>query len=554
MKRKTIFAFLIILLVTIAAKAQQKKEVKRNKDGTIENTEVIIEKNKKIVLPEADRNFEKISTTLPKPQPEAQQYNITEPKLQFPDLKINFVLPAPIEEEPQPQSGNYARIGAGNYGATLGEVFLGNTRHQSTQIGFHAKHIGYLSGPKDGQNSASGDQQIKITGKYFRQQLTTYASLAYHRQQVYFYGYQSESKPLRDTLKQVFNSFELNTGIQNRLLDSLLGFKADLNLSHLSDRFAARELESGLQISGDYLLTSAVTLLLHTNIFLTQRQDENVSQNRSLFRLKPRVQFTKNNFRATLGFNFVAQNDSLPANTRIYPLLEAHYNLSEKIEIFAGFSGDVERNTLRSFMRENLWLAPKTVLLNTEKVSELSGGIKAIVGKKFSAKFDFSFGQFRNLAFFVGGLADTTKFSVVYEEANPNSKIFQGNITLAYQSEKWQMNLKTSFYNYQLPGLGEAIHRPRITGTLNAKYFFNKKLTFSTDCYYFGGIFAKTATSYNFFSLPDVVDLNVKADYTLNNKINFFIALNNILAQQYQRYLYYQQRGIQVLLGLDYHF
>ncbi|MBC8112558.1 MAG: hypothetical protein H7Y04_16015 [Verrucomicrobia bacterium] len=541
------------LLLVISVEAQQKKEVKR-KDGEIENTEVIIEKNKKITLPEADRNFEKISAILPKPQPEIQQYNLAEPKLLFPDLRINFVLPAPVVEEPQPQLGNYARIGAGNYGATLGELFLGNTRHPHTQISLYAKHLGYLSGPKDKENSASGDQQVKISGNYFREQLSVHSSLAYHRQQAYFYGYQVENKPLRDTIKQVFNSIDFQAGLKNRLLDSLIGFKIDLNLSYLSDRMAAREFETGLQISGDYLLNTNLSLLLNTDIFLTQRQDENLSQNRNLFRLKPQLKFIKDNFRVAAGFNFVGQNDSLLAKAKLYPIIEAQYQILNNVEIFAGFSGDVQRNTLRSFIKENLLIAPNVVVRNTEKVSEITGGIKAGLGKSFSTKVDFSVGTFRSLAFFKNKTSDTAKFSMVYEDDTQKSKIFQASIALAYQTKQWVLNLRTDFFNYQLATFEEAIHRPKFKANLNAKYYFGEKLAFSADCYYISGIFAILPASDNFLLLPNVIDLNLKADYSFNKKIGASISLNNILAQSYQKYLYYPQRGFQILVSFGYSF
>jgi outer membrane receptor protein involved in Fe transport len=50
------------------------------------------------------------------------------------------------------------------------------------------------------------------------------------------------------------------------------------------------------------------------------------------------------------------------------------------------------------------------------------------------------------------------------------------------------------------------------------------------------------------------VDVNVKAEYAVFDRLSAFLALNNLLNQKYQRFLYYPSRGLTVMLGATYSF
>src|SRR5690349_10232234 len=73
-------------------------QVKRTDNGEIEDSEIIIEKNREIELPEANRNFEKITAPVRQPDPVLQQYQYIERTAKLPDLNPRFrVLQMPQE-------------------------------------------------------------------------------------------------------------------------------------------------------------------------------------------------------------------------------------------------------------------------------------------------------------------------------------------------------------------------------------------------------------------------------------------------------------------------
>jgi hypothetical protein len=49
--------------------------------------------------------------------------------------------------------------------------------------------------------------------------------------------------------------------------------------------------------------------------------------------------------------------------------------------------------------------------------------------------------------------------------------------------------------------------------------------------------------------LKGLTDIDLKIDYKFSEKFSVFLEMDNILSQKNQRYLYYQNRGLLVLLG-----
>ena len=79
-------------------------------------------------------------------------------------------------------------------------------------------------------------------------------------------------------------------------------------------------------------------------------------------------------------------------------------------------------------------------------------------------------------------------------------------------------------------------------------YHFKEKIIFNLSSYMMSGIPALQPDG-STKNLPTFVDLNFKVDYLFSKNFSAFFELNNILANKYQRYLFYSQKGINFLIG-----
>ncbi|HEV7381222.1 MAG TPA: TonB-dependent receptor, partial [Dyadobacter sp.] len=76
----------------------------------------------------------------------------------------------------------------------------------------------------------------------------------------------------------------------------------------------------------------------------------------------------------------------------------------------------------------------------------------------------------------------------------------------------------------------------------------------TADLYTQRGIRAKNFQTGVVTKLPVIADLNLKIDYLLTKNFSAFVAINNVLGKQYQRYQYYPQQGLNFIGGLSFSF
>ncbi len=542
----------------------------QRKTGEIEDAEVVIEKNRAITLPEADRNFEKIPATAVKVAPALQPYQLSDFNAKLTDLNPKFrVLQMPAETQPE-QHGNYLKAGVGMYGGLYGEGWLNSTQNTDYSFGAHAKHLSFRTGPVDKANSGTNEDAIDLYGKYFAGGITAGASIGFNREKYYFYGYRpgtvDRDNESRKAIKQVFNTFSFKTSFANNLSDSPLDYKLNINAFNLSDNYKANEFEFSTNLDLKYALTDQLSALANADLYLTRVKNV-YSANRNLFRIKPRVQYS-NGDKLTIwgGINVVYQNDSLGSNPAInlFPVGEVSFAFTEGFSVFAGIDGDIQRTSLRLLVDENPWLAPKLPLVNTQKARELYGGLKGRLGGNLGFAVRMGYSGYKNLYFYTNSARDTTKFTLLYDPDFTNVLNFSGE--LAYNAaEKFRLAVKADYFNYSTRNVTQAWHRPTFTASLLGKYNLNQKLSFNTEIYYLGGIIAtQTYRTGGVFirdnltdrkkELDPIVDLNFKVDYAVSDKIGAYISLNNVLNKKYQRFLHYPTRGFTFMIGGSYSF
>lgn len=529
-------------------------QVNRDDRGEIEDAEIVIEKNKSIELPEASRNFEKITAPVRQPDPVLQEYQYIERSVRLPDLNPKFrVLQMPVEP-PKKLTGNYIKAGLGNYLTTYLDGYFNSTRSSDYSYGLRVKHLASGYGPVERENSGNSENMIGVHGRYFTDALTAGAALEYTRERYNYYGYNQSKEVDKDDIKQVYNTIAVKTNFVNSNTKSPLDYRLDVNLFNLSDAYSAKEFEVGGQFKGSYKIADNLSALLNTDLFFSRRSDS-AAINRNFYRLKPAVQYKSDAVTLTAGLNLIYENDTATdlSDVHIYPALQGEYVLFEAFTLFAGFEGDMQRTTLREFVKENPFLGQNIPLFHTNKARDMYAGIKGDLGGGLSFATRVGFVGYKNLYFFVNGNPDTSRFNIQYERDFTNVLNFNGELNYNY-AEKFRLALKADFAHYNRQSDQEAWHRPALKTTLLGSYNFNNKLFLNTEIYYLGGIKARNFVSNKTVDLDPILDLNIKADYLFFDKFSAFLSFNNLLSSKYQRYLYYPGRGLNVLAGLTYTF
>ncbi len=552
------YVFSLLIVSTTVFAQQQPRPVK---EGEVDNQEITVEKSRKIELPPANRLFNKIPSVKPSAEQRKLTYEFEDRKLTVGDPRINTTVLSPATTQPDetPAYTNYVKLGAGNYSSFYGEGFAGYNALSNLALEGSLRHLSSGIGPVDGKNSAQSDTRARVTGKFLTDAFKFQADLGFDRNAYRFYGYSREfaARPgfNPEAIKQRLNTVNFRLGIENANSDNAIDYSLRTGITNLRDLFNASETDWGTNFAGSLGITDNVFALIAADAYVTQRTDGPLVDNRNLFRVKPTFKYTSDLLTVTAGLNAVNETDKRRGvnSTRAFPVVDVDVAPVANIHFFAGVDGDINRNTLRSFLADNRWLAPEILLANTVKSLDIYGGSKGALGGGFSYEGKVSYAKYRNFSTFNNGIPDTTKFAVLYDGGT--SRVLTISAQLAYaQKDKFRSTLKGDFFRYDLDRLPEAWGRPRLAGTWTNSYILNKKLFITADLYFYEGIKNRNPVSNLTYTLKPIYDANLKIDYFLGKQVSAFVSINNIFGQNYQRYLYYQQQGLNFLGGISYSF
>jgi hypothetical protein len=537
---------------TVTANAQR---------GEIESQTYEILKEKSIEFPKADRLLDKVQPATSKTEDSKVNYRFNDVKMApaSPTIVPSVAISSDEKERkdlPQPLN-NYIKLGAGNFGRFLGEAFVSSRTSEDIVATGELKHLSASSGPVDGKNSANGTTLMRVGAKYLGSSFKVDGGIEYERKNYYFYGYQRPPEGIsvdRDTIRQTLNRFGVKLGLENTEPNSLIDYKVNTMLNTIKDRYSASEVDWGTNLQTSLPVTDKVYAIFDADAYVSQRVDLEKTYNRNLFRVRPTFKYVDELFSLSAGVNVVNETDNgLEVNrTRAFPVIDLDLNLLPGVHVKAGYNGDIVRNTLRSFLSKNQWLGNNLLIANTIKNADIFAGIKGeMEGLNYEAKV--SFANYRNLYFFNNSLADTSRFSALYDSGKTNVLTISGEAGYQF-GDLFNTSIKTSFYDYGVSNVEEAWHRP----TFNFSWFnaltISKKLFITTELYTISGIKGVNFQTGEVRKLKPITDLNLKIDYLLTRNFSAFVNINNLFGKEYERFMNYRQQGLNFVGGLSFSF
>lgn len=521
--------------------------------GELEEAEIVIRKDRKITLPPATRNFEKIPQ-LPvtaidsKQQYQFKRFNYSLSPLEPSFRTVNY-RSAQAQIDP---SSNYVKAGYGNFNTPYFEGYLGSKKSEDYLFNLYIRHLSSKIGPVFDENSGDGRTDAAIGGKFFNGTNTVSGGLNYASRKVHFFGYNPVLDLTSDAIEQKFTRFSANVGVEKTVRDETINYSFNTDWIFFKDDLNAKENKFKFDVSADYQVSESLTLDLGIQAILSKREDA-VEVNRNYLNMMPRVKYAGSGVAISAGINFAGDNDS-GNGMQLFPAVEASFSVNTGFKVYAGYEGTVIMNTLESSIDINPFLRPDFVLRNTEKESDIYGGVELDLSKGLRLNAGASLASLQNLQFFTNAVSDSSRFDVLYDDG-PTDRLNIFSEVNYEQPGQVRSSLRFDFFNYSLssndPTLAEAWHLPSFKAAFNNTFFPIENLTVTADLYYMGGLNAWNGETAQAFELDDIVDLNLGGRYQLNEQFGVFLQLNNLFGTEYQRYLNYPSRGIQFLGGIS---
>ena len=539
---------LIMLSCSTVAYGQQEDD----REGQLQDAEVLIEKNRQIILNEEEKIVEYIqyqpknqSIELPEDGFKAYEYNRKE-------AAISYDAPEVADQAKSPIYKQHVLAGIGNYLSPVLKVNLVTPTDPDRVLGLKYEHFSFATGPIDDRNSGASYNDLKLYGIGNFEQISIRPYLSYRHDRNYYYGYvPSDQTPRRDSIRRAFGNFELGIKLVDNLVKDELDYAIGLAFGNQSDNYDNSE----NQFTLDGTLSINKQINLKSLIKSTKLNSSDTSLNRSYYRILPYYTLNLGELSADLGISLNGQNDDLVTlnKTRIFPYIDAKYNLTKQYAAFAKLDAGYNFNTLASQSMEVPYLTPNINIQNSKIAYDLQLGVSGKPMDKLMIMGYVGLSQINNLQTWVNDSTYRSWITPVYD--NGKTDILNIGLTASYFINK-QHELKTTLdlYSYNTDKLDDAYHLPTMRLTTTGHHQIIDRLMIQWKLTMLGGLKAYDHVLDKSVKLDLIPRADVMVHYQIIPQAGAFISFDNLLSQSYQRFYHYPERGIVFRIGGTYRF
>ncbi len=551
------------LLLSAASYAQNKTtEKKEEKPSGALTEEIVVERPYKPVLADAAKIRRSPDLNSTKAFKTRLNYSILDKKLEL-NSDIRQLQAQSLSQQPAaPLKNNYAKVGFGNFSTGLAELYLNTGPDEALQAGFFVKH---LNQEGDLNKQEFSQQEIGVFGKSIMDEITLNGELGFDRFSSFFYGSNPDTSLQfnQNPLKQRFGTITLKGElIKNFAQDATSDYALKADAYLLSDKFDAKE--NSIALSGFFNKEwKQFNIGVNTSADFTQTKDSLYSIGNHIFRANPYIKIQGAAYKLSIGVNLVEQFGDR-SSFSLFPTITAEIPIvPEFATLFGGYTGNVNKSSLRDFSKENPYLNSNiffngsvSAIQNEQENSYIYGGIKGNAGAGFGYKAMLFYKDLDNMPLFVNNRLRAERFDLIFDNAKVTG--LEGEINVKV-SEAFSWLGKVNIDNYSMDTQEKAWFKPGFRLFSDARLTINKKLTIDGELVLND---ERSALLYNsdpaiapsIVKLKSYVDFSAGAEYLYKEKVGIFLRVNNIFGSEYEKYLYYPKVGLNIIGGLNYSF
>ncbi|WP_166919380.1 TonB-dependent receptor [Flavobacterium poyangense] len=481
---------------------------------------------------------------------------------------------------------NYATFGVGNYGTLNAELFvthdLGNNdylagmfRHHSSQGGIKGIEL----------NDEFYDTALNVGYGVNNRDMSWAVDLGYQNQIYNWYGLPAEfgATLLPGQRFDLINKMNPNHSYNTISLGGNIEFnegifsKIKTKFTHFSDSFSSSENRFYVKPS---FKVEVMNQSINTNVIVDHvsgsfennyARDNTQSLKYSLtnFGIEPSFVILENDWTLELGAGIFYGLDSENSGNKFYfyPKVNASYKLVGDLMIFyTGVNGGLNQNSYADLVTENPFLSPTLTVKPTNNQYTVFAGLKGKLANNVNYNITGSYLNEKDRALFKShdytedisneNYAYGNSFGVVYQDLRTFR--FYGELKADF-SENVSFGVNGTFNSYKNDGELEAWNLPTIKLSSNLDVSITKQWYAGLNIFYVGDRKdMQTNTTISPLATPITLksyfDANAHVGYKFSERLTFFLKLNNIGNQAYERWLNYPVQGFQVLGGGNYKF
>ncbi len=450
----------------------------------------------------------------------------------------------------EPGYNGYAKIGYGFPNSPYGELNYRYNDPGNFILGGKVKYFAMDNATI--ANQSFSNLNLEGNGTFFAKDLglAVDGTLGYNTDVRNYYGYDHLKYPVetKESSKQNFNTFYAGTKAYNSARTVAdINYGVGANFYKLNDNFGAQETDFNVRLEGTKWFSEKfpLTAVLRTE-FTSFDSTGGKTQSLNNIYFQPSFTYKTDELSVRVGANLISSNDVFYPK----PDIEASYKIAgQQLSVFAGWKGDLTKNTFRQLTNYNPYIFSQTKLKNTER-TEYYGGIKGeIANLNYSAQVGYS--NNNNLALYLSDSTDHfRRFNVLYDTVN----IFNIRGSASYRPiEKLEIIGTLSQNVYTLTREKAAWGLPSLDVNLSGKYTAyevgDQKAILKAALFVQNGVNVRDNKGIA-QRLDGLFDINIGGEYWFLKNIGAFLDINNLLNIKRERWQYYPNYGMNILGGI----
>ncbi|KIQ17274.1 TonB-dependent receptor [Flavobacterium sp. MEB061] len=481
---------------------------------------------------------------------------------------------------------NYATLGVGNYGTLNAELFVTQDLGNNDYVAGMFRHHSSQGGIKDVfLNDEFYDTALNVGYGQNNRDMSWNIDLGYQNQVYNWYGlpvdFGSTLLPqdrfiLIDKINPNHSYNTISLGGNIDFTDGIFS-KVATRFTHFSDSFSSSEnrfyvkptfkVDVMDQSINTNVIIDHVSGSFENNYF--QNSGQPIKYSLTNFGVEPSFVVNENDWTLELGAGLYYGLDSENSGNKfyIYPKVNASYKLVGDLMIFyTGVNGGLNQNSYADFVTENPFLSPTLNMRPSSTQYNVFAGLKGKLANNVSYNLTGSYLNEKDKALFKSNdyteditnqnYAYGNSFGVIYEDIRTFR--FYGELKADF-SENVTFGINGTFNSYKTDGQLEAWNLPTMKLSSSLDVNITKQWYAGLNVFYVGErkdmqSNLDLATEPTVVSLKSYFDANAHLGYKFSDRLTFFLKLNNIGNQAYEKWLNYPVQGFQVLGGANYKF
>ena len=563
----------LFILVCLNVSAQRKKQIKKKvttkktSTKTISNSKSVTTFSE-IALDSIKPNVLTITSTFKPFLKGASKLNFTAsmPVLDTTKLNLAYNIPAqnllfsykPVPIKPiaysssvntSIENSNYVKLGFGNYAKPYGEAGFSFGSNQSTLYTLFAKYFHAKGNILFQENT---NAQLKINADINSiQNHDLVTSLSYNLSSQNKYGTNPNFVFTKDQLKQNFNTIETSVQLNTKTKNEFgISYHPNLKAILFSDNNQANEVTLILDAPFEKFITKNFSVELGVLANLSFYKSNLTSISNNVFAIRPKIQYNNPDLNIKFGIQPTWNNSEL----EILPDISAEYYLAkEKFIVLGGLKSSIQKNTYQTLASINPFIDQPSTFMNS-KTNEIFGGLKGSIGKHFSFLGKLSFIKTNHQVLFANDTANnkSQNFNILFE---PNVKSIKISGEISYtDKEKFSLVTGISYTQFTAQEKYEKVFGfLPIEINSSIRYHVLKDVLLKSDIFIWDG--AHYRVKNNILGKSKMVfDLNIGTEVKVLKNTYFYLDLNNLFNNEYQRWNQYNVFGFNVVAGVVYSF